>query len=168
MPTEEDLDTLPIADLTPYGIWIPSDFNETEPGLSFVDSHFDPPCLTQYATSIISPAGETHTESAIKDPSAPDIFYDCPGEAPEAPGVAASSTPDIFHDALGEPTDTSNMSNAPLLDVFSDAYNVSPNVGLDASPDHALDDLYYFDHLTLITLLILWDMLSISPWTQMP
>ena len=47
LPTEDDLITLPLVDITPDGIWTPSDFNETDPGHFFVDSYFDPPCLAQ-------------------------------------------------------------------------------------------------------------------------
>ena len=47
MPTKEDLATLPIVDLMPNGICNPSNFNEPDPGLSFVDSSFDPPYLAQ-------------------------------------------------------------------------------------------------------------------------
>ena len=86
MPTEEDLTTLPIMDLTPDGIWTPSDFNETYPGLSFVDSHFDPPCLAQIvATSVISTTGEDPGASNMTANSIPDIFY--------------NSIPDIFYNA---------------------------------------------------------------------
>ena len=53
MPTEEDLTTLPLVDIMPDGIWTPSDFNETDPGLSFVDSYFDPPCLAQMVATFI-------------------------------------------------------------------------------------------------------------------
>ena len=53
MPTEEDLTTLPLVDIMPDGIWTPSDFNEPDPGLSFVDSYFDPPCLAQMVATFI-------------------------------------------------------------------------------------------------------------------
>ena len=59
MPTEDNLTTLPLVDLTPDGIWTPSDFNETDPSLSFVDSSFDPPCLAQTVTTTSDQAGGT-------------------------------------------------------------------------------------------------------------
>jgi hypothetical protein len=37
----DDLNTLPIVNITPSGIWIPLTFNETQPGLSFADPLFD-------------------------------------------------------------------------------------------------------------------------------
>ena len=53
LPTEEDLATLPIVDVTPDGVWCPSDFNETDQGLSFGDSLFDPPCFAHKASTIV-------------------------------------------------------------------------------------------------------------------
>ena len=58
MPTEEDLTTLPLVDIIPDGIWVPSDFNEPIPGLSFVNSYFDPPCLAQMVATTFTQEGE--------------------------------------------------------------------------------------------------------------
>jgi hypothetical protein len=32
LPTEDDLDMLPIVDITPPDVWCPSDFNDTNKG----------------------------------------------------------------------------------------------------------------------------------------
>ena len=61
MPTEEDLVTLPLMDLTPDGIWTLSDFNEPDPGLSFVDSYFDSPCLAQMVATTFGQTGGERT-----------------------------------------------------------------------------------------------------------
>ena len=57
MPTEDDLVTLPLVDITPDGIWTPSAF-KSDPGLSFVDSYFNPPCLAQMVLSTFAQEGE--------------------------------------------------------------------------------------------------------------
>ena len=44
---EKDLNTLPIVDITPYGVWLPSEFNKTDHSLSFADYLFDPPLFAQ-------------------------------------------------------------------------------------------------------------------------
>ena len=57
MPTEENLVTLTLVDLTPDGIWTPSDFNEPDPGLFFLDSSFDSPCLAQMVATTFGHTG---------------------------------------------------------------------------------------------------------------
>jgi hypothetical protein len=54
LPNEDDLANLPIVDITPDGVWCPSDFNETDQGLSFCDSFFDPPCFAQMTTTAMA------------------------------------------------------------------------------------------------------------------
>jgi hypothetical protein len=50
MPTESDLETLPIVDITSPGLWLPSEHNETDNGLSFEDPIFDPSRVAQHAS----------------------------------------------------------------------------------------------------------------------
>ena len=88
MPTKDDLITLPLVDITTDGIWTPSDFNKTDPSLSFVDSYFNPHCLAQTVATtsghsggeqgLTSNTGETPTTSdTIPDPIT-ETFYDIP------------------------------------------------------------------------------------------
>jgi hypothetical protein len=97
MPTEEDLATLPIIDITPDGVWVPSAYNETDRGLSFQDPIFDPPVMAQLMTSsepIADPICTTAMPSLQPNESptpAPEIFHD----ASEHPPIPT----EIFHDA---------------------------------------------------------------------
>ena len=75
-------------DITPDGIWIPSDFNEPDLGLSFVNSYFNPPCLAQMVATtftqegeeegLISNAGENPSTSDPIDDPITETFYDVP------------------------------------------------------------------------------------------
>jgi hypothetical protein len=47
LPTEHDLETLPIVDITSPGMWMPSEHNEVDHGLSFHDPIFDPSRIAQ-------------------------------------------------------------------------------------------------------------------------
>jgi hypothetical protein len=47
LPTDHDLDTLPIVDITSSGLWVPSDFNENDHGLIFADPLFEPARVAQ-------------------------------------------------------------------------------------------------------------------------
>ena len=92
--TAEDLATLPIVDITPDGVWCPSDFNETGRGLSFTDSGFDPTCFAQLAT-----VDDTATElfhDAV--PNIPDL-YPMPTTNPTPIPPPCTDDDPIFHDA---------------------------------------------------------------------
>ena len=118
MPTEDDLTTLPLVDLTPDGIWTPSDFNKTNPSLSFVDSSFDPPCLAQTVA--------TTSDQAVGD----HRLASDTGEGQRTPDPTPDPITEIFYDApdtLDEPI--------PNDDIF---HATSSNTS-------DMDGLYYFD-----------------------
>lgn len=62
MPTSDDLETLPIVDITPEGVWVPSEYNDDHPGLSFGDTCF----LAQTSQSSPCP----------NEPNPADVFHD--------------------------------------------------------------------------------------------
>jgi hypothetical protein len=72
LPTEDDLASLPIVDITPPDVWCPSDFNEPDKGLSFDDSLFEPLTFAQLATR--APADDTLETfyDALPDPALAD------------------------------------------------------------------------------------------------
>ena len=121
MPTKDDLTTLPLVDLTPDGIWTPSDFNETDPRLSFIDSYFDPPCLAQTVATTTDQArgkkgltSNTGESQSMSDPTSDpitEIFYDVPDTLDE-------HTPDddIFH---ATSSDTIDMDSLYYFDPFN-------------------------------------------------
>jgi hypothetical protein len=75
LPTAEDMTTLPIIDITPDGIWVPSEFNDNH-SLQFDD----PPILAQTV--------QTHDFSD---------FHDCFDTT-----AAETPDPETFHDATDE------------------------------------------------------------------
>jgi hypothetical protein len=89
LPTTDDLATLPIVDITPEGVWIPSAFNKTHCGLSFGDSSFS--SLAQKITchpDLVPPVDTPDDQD--------DIFHDAtPLAAPDEPG-------EVFHDSLAD------------------------------------------------------------------
>jgi hypothetical protein len=99
LPTDDDLANLPIVDITLDGVWCPSDFNETDQGLSFRDSFFDPPCFAQMATTL---AGD-HFHDAVPSLTATTSELE---SAPTADPTSVSIPPvhpppvedDVFHD----------------------------------------------------------------------
>ena len=92
LPTEEDLVTLPIVDITPTDVWCPSDFNKTGKGLSFEDSLFDPPTFAQLATRM-----EPEDTSETFHDTLPNLSFEDPGSNPvPTPDNDAGS---VFHDA---------------------------------------------------------------------
>ena len=157
MPTEDDLTSLPLVDLTPDGIWTPSDFNEMDPGLSFVDSHFDPPCLAQtIATTsdhtrgdkeLTSHTGETHSMSDPKPDPITEIFYD----APETPD-ASTSDDDIFHATSSHTSDTEGLYYFDPSDTEHGTTFVGRAFHLTLDPQDAIDShdvdtfLFTLDH----------------------
>ena len=87
----------------------PSDFNKTDPGLSFVDSFFDPPCLAQtVATTSDQTGGDNKLASntgegqSTPDPT-PDpiteVFYD----------TEPIPDDDIFHATSSNTSDTDGL-----------------------------------------------------------
>ena len=98
-------------DITPDGIWTPSDFNEPDPGLSSVDSYFDPPCLAQMVVTTIMQEGEGEgpTSNTGEDPSTPGptedtlykTFYDMQTDSPH--------DEDVFHVTSPEARDTDDL-----------------------------------------------------------
>jgi hypothetical protein len=86
MPSEDDLASLPIIDITPPGLWIPSDFNESDKGLSFLDPLFDSHSLAQAVTRV-------HLD---EEPApVPDA---CPADEPRTTSIPEEQP--IFHDSL--------------------------------------------------------------------
>jgi hypothetical protein len=111
LPTTDDRANLPIVDITPEGVRIPLDFNETHRGLSFGDPSFS--SLAQKVTCHPDPVPPGNT------PDDPDnIFHDpatTPLDAPDEPN-------EVFHDSV---TDTLPDGGyflipwTPLLTLYS-------------------------------------------------
>jgi hypothetical protein len=111
LPTDEDLATLPIVDITPDGVWCPSEFNETGKGLCFGDSLFDPPCLAQMTNTTVNTATTELFHDAV--PALLDLPTDPDAKPMEDPDVQPTEDPDpeprdddpnhyTFHDAQAE------------------------------------------------------------------
>jgi hypothetical protein len=103
--TEEDIATLPILYITPDVFWCPSNFNETDRGLSF-----NPPCLAQMMTTTMEDVTNEVFHDAIPDlqnialdpdtePMVDPTAMTVPEMTPNP--VPCDSDPDdpIFHDA---------------------------------------------------------------------
>ena len=137
MPTEEDLAPLPIADLTPNGIWTLSDFNETDPSLSFVDSYFDPPCFAQTVATTLMQGGE----DGLDNIPMMNVTSNA-GEDPSASKIMDNLIPDIFYD-------TSDLT--PDDEIFQDKhYDMDGLYYFDPSDlDHVTDFMGHDFHLTL-------------------
>ena len=147
MPSEEDLQMLPIVDLTPASIWHPSEYNYTGPSLSFVNSFFDLPCLTQQVNMTSAHGGgsitwgEHNTDGLTRDTLV----------TRKDPQMVTGEQPDsdeVFLDVL----DTGEHPNS-LDDLFffdpSDAEHPNCFVGcpfhLSLEPEEAIDS-HVIDH----------------------
>jgi hypothetical protein len=105
MPTEEDLAMLPIVNITPSGVWVPSDFNDTDRGLSFSNPIFDPISLAQTATQedsadALLEACLTATQDQGLLTKAKSEFYDAHKDVTPAGNPAPEES--NFHDTTGD------------------------------------------------------------------
>jgi hypothetical protein len=101
VPTEHDLEKLPIMDITSPGLWIPSDHNETGFGFSFADTSFDSMRAVQKSTlqhPMEAPSDDTfYNSQSTSDVPSDDTFYDSQSTSDAFP-------PDdpIFYDACDD------------------------------------------------------------------
>jgi hypothetical protein len=107
MPTTDDLANLPIFDITPEGVWIPSDFNESHHGLSFGDSSFS--SLAQKVTCHPDPVPPGNVPDDLVN-----LFHD-PVEIPIDEPVFHDSFTDTFPDGVFF------IPRTPLLTRYSSA-----------------------------------------------
>jgi hypothetical protein len=84
LPTSAELETLPIVDITPEGVWVPSEYNDGHPGLSFGDSCF------------LAQTSQTTPSIPITKQEDADVFHDAIGE--DSPDTG----PPTFHDVSGD------------------------------------------------------------------
>ena len=159
MPTEEDLNTLPVVDITPDGVWVPSDYNEHDHGLSFADSSFNPPCLAQNVTRNLTTTcahttGQTHeTEFLSPNPSS-----SLPGvsvyTAPSEPTSDASMLPYFRVTPTSKTFPTQDSYMSPTLptttpdtdDVFHDAHTGDDDASFHETTSYLLpNEGHFFD-----------------------
>jgi hypothetical protein len=82
MPTEHDLASLPIVDITSAGLWVPSGHNETDFGFSFADTNFDSTRTAQISTmdpldnETFFDSQSTHTEDQPVTDDDDTVFHD--------------------------------------------------------------------------------------------
>jgi hypothetical protein len=139
LPSEEDLATLPMIDITPDGVWCPSNFNETEKGLSFTDSHFDPPCFAQLSTTT---AGDNMRLEDVDD----NVFHNAVQDLPttESPSNIEPGDPSIFKDAQDNLLPDAGHFLIPRTPL-------TPLALSDARSTSLLTPSWLLTHLTLIT-----------------
>jgi hypothetical protein len=57
LPTDHNLETLPMVDITSPSLWVPSDFNKNNHGLTFPDPSFEPAWVAQTTAQTNTTAG---------------------------------------------------------------------------------------------------------------
>jgi hypothetical protein len=107
MPTEHDLASLPIVDITSAGLWVPSDHNETDFGFTFAD---------------INSEFTRHAQTSATDPLGHETFFDSHCTHPEDQPVTENDDT-IFHNAC-EDLDTNAFHLSIDYDKIIDSATV--------------------------------------------
>jgi hypothetical protein len=115
MPTEHDLATLPIIDITSAGLWVPSDHNETDFGFSFADTNFDSTRAAQNLTM---------------DPLDTETFFNSQSTHTDDQPVTNDFSVDntVFHDARND-LDTKAFHLSINYDKIMDSATVDSFLG---------------------------------------